>query len=465
MADHQNTDSASSPTDVGDLSASASCDFLSASSDGISKQEFILMPPEEKLTLVDRRAQDHRDKREFDACIRDLVRCVALTRLVFGAKHLKSAQAHVRLAKAYLKFKGCGLQAQEHAGLARELLPSRSSAAEELRVLLSVHLTHAHASLMAANVDEAESSFLESEKLVEELHQRGDISQEEKTDTEQEISTGLYRVYQSQKRPDKALGQCEKSLQRLRGCGQPEKMISVYRNMAAAEQDRGCWDRALEHLSEASGLGTRAHAIAVSHCPEELVGAEVSHSMALILAAAPEPQSESAGQHFERSLNAYKKLAGLQDPAFLTVQDDFCRFLLLSGQQENLSWCQCSQLPCAPLQKCLVIQRSSVAPKKSTFGDVSVKVADTLELIGSLEMTQGCLKQAHRTMTECLQIQTLLFGPQHTRSKATQKTVQMLARAPEVGQNQQSRGRDRTKAEPLSTTAPSGNEDSSMSDS
>lgn len=44
--------------------------------------------------------------------------------------------------------------------------------------------------------------------------------------------------------------------------------------------------------------------------------------------------SESAGQHFERSLNAYKKLAGLQDPAFLTVQDDFCRFLLLSGQQE-----------------------------------------------------------------------------------------------------------------------------------
>uniref|UniRef100_H3DPI0 Tetratricopeptide repeat domain 23 n=1 Tax=Tetraodon nigroviridis TaxID=99883 RepID=H3DPI0_TETNG len=372
-------------------------------------QEFILMPPEEKLTLVDRRAQDHRDKREFDACIRDLVRCVALTRLVFGAKHLKSAQAHVRLAKAYLKFKGCGLQAQEHAGLARELLPSRSSAAEELRVLLSVHLTHAHASLIT--VDEAESSFLESEKLVEELHQRGDISQEEKTDTEQEISTGLYRVYQSQKRPDKALGQCEKSLQRLRGCGQPEKMISVYRNMAAAEQDRGCWDRALEHLSE-------AHAIAVSHCPEELVGAEVSHSMALILAAAPEPQSgsESAGQHFERSLNAYKKLAGLQDPAFLTVQDDFCRFLLLSGQQE----------------KCLVIQRSSVAPKKSTFGDVSVKVADTLELIGSLEMTQGCLKQAHRTMTECLQIQTLLFGPQHTRSKATQKTVQMLARAPEV---------------------------------
>lgn len=53
-----------------------------------------------------------------------------------------------------------------------------------------------------------------------------------------------------------------------------------------------------------------------------------------------------------------------------------------------------------PLQKCLDIQRSSLTTKKSTFGDVSVEVADTLELIGSLEMTQGCLRQAHRTMTK-----------------------------------------------------------------
>lgn len=47
--------------------------------------------------------------------------------------------------------------------------------------------------------------------------------------------------------------------------------------------------------------------------------------------------SDSAGQHFEQSLNTYKNLAGPQDPAFLAVQDDFCRFLLLSGQQEVLS--------------------------------------------------------------------------------------------------------------------------------
>lgn len=47
-----------------DLSVSASSDILSASLIGMSKKQFIMMPPEEKLTLVERRAQDHEDKQE-----------------------------------------------------------------------------------------------------------------------------------------------------------------------------------------------------------------------------------------------------------------------------------------------------------------------------------------------------------------------------------------------------------------
>lgn len=53
------------------------------------------------------------------------------------------------------------------------------------------------------------------------------------------------------------MGQCERSLQLLRGCDQLEKMVSVYRDMAAVEQDRGRWERAIEHLSQVSGLDTR----------------------------------------------------------------------------------------------------------------------------------------------------------------------------------------------------------------
>ncbi|KAI9529870.1 hypothetical protein NQZ68_008109 [Dissostichus eleginoides] len=409
---------AESPESMGSTSrgvnASPSCysDVLNASQTGYAKKEFIMMAPEEKLKHFNRRAQACEDNQEFDACIQDLVRCVALTRLVYGDGHLKLAQAHARLAQAYVQFNGWGLQAQEHSALARDLLPFCSSISSG------------------------------REQVLEELHPQGGINQEEKMRTELEISTGLSRVYRRQNRPEDALRQCEKSLQVLKDCGKPEKTCSVYRDMAAIEQDKGHLDRAIEHLS-------KAHAIAMSHSPEELEGAQICHSLALLLSAAAEPRhNDSAGLYFEQSLSGYKHCAGPQDPAFLTAQDDFCRFLLLSDQQE----------------RCVEIQRASLATKRSTFGDLSAEVADTLQLIGSVEMSEGRVKQAHRTMTKCLEIQSLLYGSQHKKTKATQKAVDMLARAPEVAERQKRRGRRKTNQ--TQSVAPSaGNDGHSMSDS
>ncbi|XP_042268096.1 tetratricopeptide repeat protein 23 isoform X1 [Thunnus maccoyii] len=449
----KSSDSAeSSPESINrGVDASPSCDsgVVSPSQIGYAKKEFIMIHPEEKLRHFESRGQDHEDNQEFDACIQDLVRCVALTRLVYGDGHLKLAQAHARLAKAYFQFKGWGLQAQEHSLLARELLPFCSSISpcrgeklEVLTCLLSIHLTQGGAALLTANLEEAESSYLEAKQIIEELHQHGGISEEDKIKAELQISTGLSRVHKKQNRLEEALSQCEKSLQLLKDCGKPEKTTSVYRDMAAIEQDRDHLDRAIEHLS-------KAHAIAMSHCPEGLERAQISHSLALILSAAAEPHhNDSAGRYFEQSLNSYKISVGLLDPAFLTAQDDFCRFLLLNGQQE----------------RCVEIQRASLISKRSTFGDLSAEVADTLQLVGSVEMSEGRMKQAHRTMTKCLEIQNLLYGPQHKKTKATQKAVDMLARAPEVAESLQRQGRRKTKPHTFSVL-PSGSKEGSISDS
>ncbi|XP_065813351.1 tetratricopeptide repeat protein 23 [Labrus bergylta] len=443
--------SSSESPDIESTNSSVDASPPCASQTGCARRDFIMMPPEEKLRHFEGRAQNHEENQEFDACIQDLVRCVALTRLVYGEGHLKLAQVHVRLAKAYFQFKGWGLQAKEHLALARELLPFCSSISsceveklEALLCLLSVHLTQGGSALLTANLEEAESSFLEAEQVLEELHQLGDINQEEKIKTELEICNGLFRVYKRQNRPEEALHQCEKSLHFLKDCGKPEKMCSVYRDMAAIEQDKGHLDQAIEHL-------TKAHAIAVSHSPEEVEGAQISHSLALIFSAATEPHhNDSAGQYFEQSLCAYKKSVGPQDPAFLAVQDDFCRFLLFSGQQE----------------RCVEIQKASLPSKRSTFGELSAEVAETLQLIGSVEMTEGRMKQAHRTMTKCLEILSLLYGHQHKKTKATQKAVDMLARAPEVvAERHQRKGRRKTKPQTSSVVPSSGDDGNSMSDS
>uniref|UniRef100_UPI003AAFB94B tetratricopeptide repeat protein 23 n=1 Tax=Centroberyx gerrardi TaxID=166262 RepID=UPI003AAFB94B len=429
----------SSTESSGSTSGATGASPVSPSQTGYTRKESVIMPPEEKLKHFDSRAQTLADSQQFDACIQDLVRCVALTRLVYGDGHLKLAQAHARLAKAYLQFKGWGLQAQQHSSLARELLPfcsplssSRDERLQVLTCLLSIHLTQGGAALLTAHLEEAESSYLKAEQIQEELHQQGGINHEEKKKTELEISTSLSRVYQRQGRPAEALGQCEMSLQLLEGRGKPEETCSVYRDMAAIEQAQGCLDKAIEHLS-------KAHAIAVSQSPGGLDGAHISHSLALVLSTAAETHhNDSAGHYFEQSLSAYKNSVDQQDAAFLTVQDDFCHFLLLNGQQE----------------RCVEIQRSSLALKRSTFGDLSAEVADTLQLIGGVEMTQGRIRQAHRSMSKCLEIQSFMYGPQHKKTRATQKTVDMLARAPEVAERRSRQGSGKTRP-PFSAVVPS----------
>ncbi|XP_058501220.1 tetratricopeptide repeat protein 23 isoform X2 [Solea solea] len=381
--------SAEGPESNGSLDEASRCGshVSSSSKTGYIKSDFMMMTPEEKLKHFDSQAQVHEDNQEFDSCIQDLVRCVALTRLVYGDGHLKRAQAHARLAKAYFQFKGWGLQALEHAASARELLPhcssisSCSSEKQDVRAcLLAINLTQGGAALLTTNLDEAESSFLEAEQVLKDLHQHNAIDQEEETRTALEISSSLCRVYRRQNRHEEALRWCEKSLHLLKECDKPEKTCTVYRDMAAIEQDKGHLDQAIEHLS-------KAHAVAMSHSLGELEAAQISHSLALVLSAAAESHHndvDSTGHYFEQSLSAYENSVGAQDPAFLSAQDDFCRFLLFNGQQE----------------RCVEIQRSSLPLKRSTFGDLSTEVADTLQLIGSVEMTEGRMVQAHRTMTK-----------------------------------------------------------------
>uniref|UniRef100_A0A3B3UMK7 Tetratricopeptide repeat domain 23 n=1 Tax=Poecilia latipinna TaxID=48699 RepID=A0A3B3UMK7_9TELE len=343
-----------------------------------------MMPPEEKLKHFSCRAQLNEDNQKFDACIRDLVRCVALTQLVCGEKQLKLAQAHARLAKAYFQFKGNTFCI---------------SAAKECKKRIS--LFH---SIVAFP-----------------LHRYGYIAS----------VFVFHRVYARQNRPEEALSQCEKSLDLLKNCNKHERMCAVYKDMATIEQDRDHLDKAIDYLSKVSKLSLvsfknfpnlcyittlliwwLAHTIAVSHSPEGLEGAQISHSLAMILSAAPDQHHKTARHYFERSLRAYRNSVGPLDPAFLAAQDDFCRYLLINGQQE----------------KCVEIQRASLESKISTFGDLSSEVAETLQLIGSVEMTEGRVNQAHRTMTKCLDIHNMLYGPQHKKSKAVQKAVNMLSR-------------------------------------
>nr|XP_055029305.1 tetratricopeptide repeat protein 23 isoform X1 [Misgurnus anguillicaudatus] len=389
------------------------------------EKNYSAMTPAEKLSVCEKRVQSLADSEEYEACIQELVRCLALSRLVYGNGHFAVAQAQSKLAKAYLQYKGWAHQAQEHASQALDILSSsqQGERVSYLNCFLSIHLTLASATLLLGNLAEAESSFQKAEIILGDIVAHEAMEKKERVDTEYEISTNLARVYQRQGRTDMALSQCEKTLELLQEGGQLSRICFTYRNMAAIEQTQGHLDRAIERLQQ-------AHSIALSQSPGGLEGAHIAHSLALAYSSTTEPHhNDSAAQFFEDCISAYRSAVGPQDKLTLSAQDDYSHFLLLTGQHERSAQ----------------IQRESLALKKSTFGELSAEVAEALQLIGGVEMTQGQMRHAHKTLKKCLDIQNMLFGPQHKKTKATQKTVEMLFQSPEVCESHRKESRLKTR--------------------
>ncbi|KAL2094085.1 hypothetical protein ACEWY4_011397 [Coilia grayii] len=185
-------------------------------------------------------------------------------------------------------------------------------------------------------------------------------------------------VYQHQGRSEEAVARCERALEQQGEMDKAGRTCSIYREMASIEQARGRLDKATEHLLQ-------AHAIALRQSPGGAEGARVAHSLALAYSTAAEPHhNDSAVHYFEESLSAYRSVVGPEDAMTLSVLDDYSCFLLQTGQQE----------------RSVGLQREALALKRSTFGDLSAEVAQALQLIAGVEMTQGYIKKAHRTMSQ-----------------------------------------------------------------
>lgn len=81
------------------------------------------------------------------------------------------------------------------------------------------------------------------------------------------------------------------------------------------------------------------------------------------------------------------------------------------------------------------------------FGDLSPEVAETYRLLSGADLAQGNHSGAHKKLKKCLQIQTLLYGPQDKRTLATQQSMDVLFKAPEMA----GKPRQPPKAKPACT--------------
>ncbi|XP_030744842.2 tetratricopeptide repeat protein 23-like [Echinops telfairi] len=107
---------------------------------------------------------------------RELIRCVILSRIAFGAQHWKFAQALANLAYGYLTLRALPVQAKKHAESAKNLLlawkgntPSNKEKKEIMETLIMLYYTVGVAWLLQNHGREAYFSLQKAEQSMKEL--------------------------------------------------------------------------------------------------------------------------------------------------------------------------------------------------------------------------------------------------------------------------------------------------------
>uniref|UniRef100_A0A8C5LI33 Tetratricopeptide repeat domain 23 n=1 Tax=Jaculus jaculus TaxID=51337 RepID=A0A8C5LI33_JACJA len=400
-------------------------------------QTALFQPPLQKLRLCEERAKSYSSSHKYKQAIQQLVRCIALARICYGDTHWKLAEAHVNLAQGYLQLKGLSLQAKQHTEKAKEILaiaiePSYNTT-EVFMCSIELFQTMGTALISLQKFKDASENLAKAERLAKELLQCGRIGKEEWVEIQARIMLSFAQVYQGEKKSKEALLHYQKALQytEMNKGEKSLECVPVLREIAGVEQALGFHSTAIDHflqvryntmatkamVNQVLFIKTDAHLITLSRNPSPEEAADSAHFVARAAVASGMPDHHDvAEQYFQESLTHVKEYEGSEIAKFLSIQDEFCNFLQSIGQKE----------------KAIMILRESLEAKVKAFGDFSPEVAETYRILGAADFAQGNHSGAYKKLRKCLEIQTLLYGPQDKRTLATQQSMDILSKTPEV---------------------------------
>ncbi|XP_036087916.1 tetratricopeptide repeat protein 23 isoform X2 [Rousettus aegyptiacus] len=312
---------------------------------------------------------------------------------------------------------GLSLQAKQHAEQAREILtnaimPPYSDDLDVFKCSIELFHTLGRALFSIQKFKEAAENLTKAERLLKELLQCGRILKDEWIEIQAPITLSFAQMYQSQKKAKEALPHYQEALKytEISKGEQSLECVPILRELAGAEQALGLHDASIDHL-------VQAHLVVLSRRPAPEEAMVSAHCVARAAVASGRPEHQDvAEQYFQESMAGLKDAEGTGKAKILSIQDEYCHFLQVTGQEERAT----------------SILRESLGAKVAVFGDLSAEVAETYRLLSKADLAQGNHGGAQKKLRKCLQIQTLLYGPHDKRTLATQQSVDALPKAPEM---------------------------------
>lgn len=380
-----------------------------------------MTPPDKLLKHAIKRIGKLRENDKHDEAIRELVRCIALTRIVYGANHWKLAESHADLAEAYLDLKGLAPQADYHAESAKTIMlntvatyTTEQEKADVIFILFKIHHTQGRALIEMKQYNEAEKALSKAERTCQDFSQLTCVSDDECDEMEIKYCQATARLYWKQKKHARSAAQYDKLLDIIKRRYGPDSMdlVPVYQEYGKVELSKGKYanyDKAIE-------LYLQAHTIAGANYREgstQMVDTGLALAKAYMATGKDEAENLSE-KYLNECLVTCQTAYGPQHKKTIEIQDELARLLIRTDRQEDG----------------LELLRSTLEDKCEIYGDYSESVSDTHKLIASVHLSQGSLEKSLRAYKQCLNIELLVLGKSHRKTKDTERTIDILMASP-----------------------------------
>ncbi|XP_069076776.1 tetratricopeptide repeat protein 23-like isoform X2 [Pleurodeles waltl] len=356
-------------------------------------------------------------EKEIYEANKELIRCVALTRIIHGDGHWRLAQSFANLAYGYLTLRAFPVQALQHAESAKEILlngldmsKSEEEKREILETLVTIYYTLGAANLMQNNGRESLYNLQKVEKILEELQALEGQKARGLKISNIDLAVSLGRACALQNKLSLAAGYFANAIDivNMTEGDRVPQLISIYQEMAKVEQLRSRHDRAIEHLLQAHSISKALHN------KGSVEAAETALVLAKAYAISGNFQSaDVAEMYFAESLNAYQTALGPDDSRTLSTLVEYSKWLVQIGRN----------------QEAYKLLNSTCRSQLKSSGEFSETVAEVLNLMGAICVAEGKMQKAHQLLSRCLEIQTTVYGSQHKKPRQTQELLNMLKSA------------------------------------
>ncbi|XP_074649987.1 tetratricopeptide repeat protein 23-like [Tubulanus polymorphus] len=382
-----------------------------------------MTPPEKLLKLAERDVKELTNNEKNDEAIRQLTRCVALTRIVYGDKHWKHAQAYSNLAQGYFDLKGYAPQAYQHAETAKNIMmsglhtsQSDSDKAAMLSTFMDIYYTMGRSCSVLKKQNEAEQAFLKADSISKQRLKSPSVSVEDSRVWDIKIAIALAKVNLRQQKQAGAMTYYEHAkdlITKSKGADSLD-LIPIYQGMGQVEQSKGKHANQ-EHAIE---MYLQGHSIASAHYKTNSVElASTAKALASAYSNTADPHGEaSAESYLNECLAMYQLHYGPNHEKTIGIHDELAKLMIRTDRKTDS----------------ISLLKSTIPAKQEVFGEFSDETADTNKLIASIHLSNGNMELALKAFRKCLSIQTMMYGSNHKKTKETQANIDVLLANPNL---------------------------------